>query len=220
MPDTIRTANGRLRSRPWRGGFLAAFLTVAQCIIDRPAQAAPEYALGSLAADLTSVGHQQVATLTLTLGLLLFSVLAVVVLLRTRRLAGETATLSRDEVGALQCRARPPQGAADGRAASAGLVGRRRRRAGDRRRHRLHRARRHPAARAGIRRLARCERSAANGTRGRNAAGRGPRLRHERHDALRQSGRSRRPRDRRQRHPAPARHQRHRTRSDRPHRPP
>jgi signal transduction histidine kinase len=102
MPDTIRTANGRLRSRPWRGGFLAAFLTVAQGIIDRPAQAAPEYALGSLAADLTSVGHQQVATLTLTLGLLLFSVLAVVVLLRTRRLAGETATLSRDEVGALR----------------------------------------------------------------------------------------------------------------------
>ncbi|HEY6027357.1 MAG TPA: PAS domain-containing protein, partial [Pseudolabrys sp.] len=102
MPDTIRTANGRLRSRPWRGGFLAAFLTVAQCIIDRPAQAAPEYALGSLAADLTSVGHQQVATLTLTLGLLLFSVLAVIVLLRTRRLAGETATLSRDEVGALR----------------------------------------------------------------------------------------------------------------------
>ena len=32
MPETIRTANERLRSRPRRGGFLAAFVLAALCI--------------------------------------------------------------------------------------------------------------------------------------------------------------------------------------------
>jgi signal transduction histidine kinase len=102
MPDTIRTANGRLRSRPWRGGFLAAFLTVAESTIVRPAHAAPARALDAFTADFAAGGHQQIATLTLTFGLLIFSVLAVIVLLRTRRAAGNAATLTREDVGALR----------------------------------------------------------------------------------------------------------------------
>src|SRR3569833_2933822 len=101
MPETIRTLNGRLRSRPWRGGFLAAFLTVTQDLTTWPAQAAPAYAFDTLTADVAAAGHQQVATLTLTLGLLVFGVLAIVVLLRTRRSAGDAASLTREEVGAL-----------------------------------------------------------------------------------------------------------------------
>jgi len=101
MPESIRTANVRLRSRPWRGGFLAACLTVAQGMMSGPAQAAPLHALDALAADVSARGQQQLATLTLTLGLLVFSVLAVVVLLRTRRSAGDAANLTRDEVNAL-----------------------------------------------------------------------------------------------------------------------
>jgi signal transduction histidine kinase len=66
-----------------------------------PAQAAPLHALDALAADVSARGQQQLATLTLTLGLLVFSVLAVVVLLRTRRSAGDAANLTRDEVNAL-----------------------------------------------------------------------------------------------------------------------
>jgi signal transduction histidine kinase len=102
MPDTIRTANGRLRSRPWRGGFLAAFLTVAESMIVWPAHAAPARALDAFTADFVTGGHQQIATLTLTLGLLVFSVLALIVLLRTRRAAGNAATLTREDVGALR----------------------------------------------------------------------------------------------------------------------
>src|SRR5690242_20730154 len=101
MPESIRTANVRLRSRPWRGGFLAACLTVAQGMMSGPAQAVPALTFDALAADVSTRGQQQLATLTLTLGLLIFSVLAVVVLLRTRRSAGDAATLTRDEVGAL-----------------------------------------------------------------------------------------------------------------------
>src|SRR3569623_89450 len=101
MPETIRTLNGRLRSRPWRGGFLAAFLTATQDLTTWPAQAAPAYAFDTLTADVAAAGHQQVATVTLTLGLLVFSVLASVVLLRTRRSAGDAASLTREEVGAL-----------------------------------------------------------------------------------------------------------------------
>ena len=63
-----------------------------------PAQAAPLHAFDAL--DVSAHSQQQLATLTLTLGLLVFSVLAVVVLLRTRRSAGDVATLTRDEVGA------------------------------------------------------------------------------------------------------------------------
>ena len=66
-----------------------------------PAQAVPALTFDALAADVSTRGQQQLATLTLTLGLLVFSVLAVVVLLRTRRSAGDAATLTRDEVGAL-----------------------------------------------------------------------------------------------------------------------
>ena len=102
MPETIRTANGRLRSRPWRGGFLAAFLTVTVWTIDEPARAAPEQSLDSIVSELAGIGHQQIAALTLTLSLLLFSMLAVIVLLRTRRTANESATRMREEIGALR----------------------------------------------------------------------------------------------------------------------
>jgi len=102
MPETIRTANGRLRSRPWRGGFLAAFLTVTVWTIDEPARAAPEQSLDSIVSELAGIGHQQIAALTFTLSLLLFSMLAVIVLLRTRRTANESATRMREEIGALR----------------------------------------------------------------------------------------------------------------------
>ena len=43
MPETIRTANERLRSRPWRGGFLAAFViaNLSSCSARRRAPRAP-----------------------------------------------------------------------------------------------------------------------------------------------------------------------------------
>src|ERR1017187_10268782 len=85
MPETIRTAHERLRSRPRRGGFLAAFVVATLCsALSTPASADGSAAF-SLADDVlravTLLSRQQVATLTLTLGLLCFAVLATIVLL-------------------------------------------------------------------------------------------------------------------------------------------
>src|SRR5664279_3931437 len=92
MPETIRTANERLRSRPRRGGFLAAFVFATLCI----ALGTPGYAETRLVEDVT-VSREQLGALTLTLGLLFFAMLAVVVLLRTRRTAAASESAAHDE---------------------------------------------------------------------------------------------------------------------------
>ncbi len=101
MPETIRTTNERLRSRPWRGGFLAAFAMANLCAaLSTPAQADAGSALGFAAAVpriVTALSQPQIATLTLTLGLLCFAVLATIVLMRTRKTAARIETVTRDE---------------------------------------------------------------------------------------------------------------------------
>src|SRR5664279_340897 len=79
MPETIRRANERLRSRPGRGGFLAAFVFATLCsALSTSARADVGPAYGLVDA-VTAVGREQVATLTLTLALVCFGVLAIVV---------------------------------------------------------------------------------------------------------------------------------------------
>jgi len=58
--------------------------------------------LDALSGSILSADHQSVAGLALTLGLVCFGLLAVLVLVRTRRSAGEAALARRDEVNALQ----------------------------------------------------------------------------------------------------------------------
>jgi signal transduction histidine kinase len=104
MPETIRTANERLRSRPWRGGFLAAFVTANSCIaLSTPAHAAgvSVAVVQAVHRAVTVIGRQEIATLTLTLGLLCFAALAIIVLLRTRKAANRIESVSRDETMAL-----------------------------------------------------------------------------------------------------------------------
>ena len=105
MPETIRTANERLRSRPWRGGFLAAFVTVnLLSAFSTPARAEtePTRAVARAVSDLAmGVGQRELATLTLTLGLVCFALYAVIVLLRTRRTASHHQAVSREEASAL-----------------------------------------------------------------------------------------------------------------------
>src|SRR5450756_1882654 len=106
MPETIRTANERLRSRPRRGGFLAAFVFATLCsALSTPARADGSAAF-SLVEDMiravTVLSRQQVATLTLTFGLLCFAVLATIVLLRTRKAAATIKTEAHDETMALR----------------------------------------------------------------------------------------------------------------------
>lgn len=105
MPEIVRTANERLRSRPWQGGFLAAFATtnffaaLGQAHADTGTSPRAAEALESA---LTAIGRQEIAAITLTLGLLCFAVLATVVLLRTRRMASRIERASRNEAMALQ----------------------------------------------------------------------------------------------------------------------
>ena len=94
MPETIRTANERLRSRPRRGGFLAALAGVhASIAVVTPAAAE---AVTSILNETSDSRH--ILTLTLTLGLLCFAVLATIVLMRTRKHAAHSETSTRDEV--------------------------------------------------------------------------------------------------------------------------
>ena len=106
MPETVRAANGRLRSRPRRGGFLAAlvFATLGSAL-STPARA-DGIAAFSLVDDIirtvTAAGREQVAALTLTLGLICFAVLATIVLLRTRKAAATIETAAHDQTMALR----------------------------------------------------------------------------------------------------------------------
>jgi signal transduction histidine kinase len=101
MPETIRTANGRLRSRPRRGATLAAFVIAnLALLLGTPAQAsaAAAHALADAAQHtIAGIHRADVASLTLTLGLVCFGVLATVVLLHTRRRTARLVTLSREE---------------------------------------------------------------------------------------------------------------------------
>jgi len=101
MPETIRTANGRLRSRPRRGTILAAFVIAnLALVLGTPAEAgavAPRAFADTALHGIATFDRADVASLTLTLGLACFGVLAAVVLLHTRRRAARAATTAREE---------------------------------------------------------------------------------------------------------------------------
>jgi len=94
MPATIRTANERLRSRPRRGGFLAALAVTLACAFVSPAQAG---FLDGVVGGLAAASHDQLAAATMTLGLICFASLALLVLLRTRKSAALAQSAAQDE---------------------------------------------------------------------------------------------------------------------------
>ena len=102
MPETIRTANEKPRSRPWRGGHLAvALLTANLGSASTPARAdasAAQGAIDNIRDAITALGHQEIATLTLTLGLVFFAVLAAVALVRTRKAADRIEAASHERI--------------------------------------------------------------------------------------------------------------------------
>lgn len=109
MPETIRTANERLRSPPWRGGFLAAFV-IANCVTAPASAARAEVRLGATAVDavhraITALRGQEITLLTLVLALIGLALFATVVLLRARRVADRAETTAHDEIVALQAEA-------------------------------------------------------------------------------------------------------------------
>jgi len=106
MPETIRTANGRLRSRPRCGSYLAAFVITPLAFLLGAAAPAGATMLQAYAEAtqqaFADAGHASLATLSLTLGLIAFGVLATIALLRTRRRAECIAAASRNELMDLQ----------------------------------------------------------------------------------------------------------------------
>ena len=106
MPEQFRAANERLRSRPWRGGFLAAFVLTTLSNLCGTAAGA-ETRLGGMLAGaahrtLAALREQEITALTLVLALLGFALLAIVVLFRIRRSAERIELDARDEVAALR----------------------------------------------------------------------------------------------------------------------
>src|SRR5262245_58932223 len=106
MPETIRTANERLRSRPWRGRFLDAFV-IANLLVVPGSAARAEVRVGATAIDAVhraaaALRGQEITLLTLVLALLGLGLFASVVLLRLRRVADHAETNARDEIGSLQ----------------------------------------------------------------------------------------------------------------------
>ena len=187
MPETIRTANERLRSRPRRGGFLAAFDFCS--VLQRARHAG--LCRGGGSAEPHRQHRQrrrggeppQAAAVTLTLGLVCFAILAAIVLLRTRKAAATHETAAHDETMALHAEIdrlktlllSQPQ------VLVAWAGGRRR--AGNLRRHRHRRAGRACRTRARLRHLAGAGGGATHAARGRHAARRRPRLRDDAHHA-------------------------------------
>ena len=101
MPETIRATNERLRSRPKRGGFLAAYVVANLGIVLAPARADAQPLaafLDSLRHAATAIAHQQIATLALTVGLICFAALATVMLVRARKAAARIEMTSHHEI--------------------------------------------------------------------------------------------------------------------------
>ena len=97
MPETIRTANERLRSRPRRRRFITAVALANLCLPLGSSRAGAE----TLSRAIAIFDRQEVATLTLLAGVACFAVLTTVVLIRTRRHAGRNYA-GRDDAAALQ----------------------------------------------------------------------------------------------------------------------
>ena len=146
MPETIRTANERLRSRPWRGGFLAAFvianlLIVPGAPVSRRSRASAQPRSTPCIARWQSLRGQEITLLDARpRPARRLSLFASVVLFRIRRAADRVETDARDEIGSVAGRGRSAQSAAAVGAADPGDLGGGLRAAGNHRRHRDGRA--------------------------------------------------------------------------------
>src|SRR6476661_2052034 len=106
MPESIRAANERLRSGPWRGGFLAAFVLASLLnLCSAPVRAETRLGatlVGTMHRALATLREQEITALTLVLALLGFTLLTIVVVFRIRRSADRAEIDSRYEVASLR----------------------------------------------------------------------------------------------------------------------
>jgi signal transduction histidine kinase len=103
MPDTIRRRGGC--ARPWLGGLASAICASLGVIVATAAGAEepPKLMLHELVAGATrSIDRHEVAALVLLVGLVLFTVVTAIMLLRTRARLSRLETSSHDEITALR----------------------------------------------------------------------------------------------------------------------
>src|SRR5262249_22132617 len=101
MPDTIRISGSC--AHPWRRGVLIGM--VAATVLARPASAQPQpaVALHELVVSAQArIDQHELAVLVLLLGLIFFSVLAAILLVRSRARWTRLDTWSRDEIATLR----------------------------------------------------------------------------------------------------------------------
>jgi len=105
MPETIRTANERLRSRPCRGGFFAALAIASLCSISGTSARADEHigaaALAAIHTTVVLLRAREITVLTLIVTLLSVAVLAGIALRYARKHSHRVEIDSRDESVAL-----------------------------------------------------------------------------------------------------------------------
>src|SRR5262245_20326983 len=106
MPESVRAANERLRSRPRRGGFLAALVFASLLnLLSTPGRAETRLGatvMGAVHRTLTALREPEITALTRVLALLGFALLAIVVLFRASRSADRAEIDARDEAAALR----------------------------------------------------------------------------------------------------------------------
>ncbi len=106
MPEIIRATNGEPRAHPRRYGFPALAAAAPLCAASAtPARAEGIDILSLLdvyLATFAGFSRQEIAALTLTLGLLCFAVLTAVILLRTRAQNAQIEARARDEIATLK----------------------------------------------------------------------------------------------------------------------
>ena len=107
MPDTIRISGGC--ARPWRSGFaravVAAIGTLLGTFLPAPSFAEEQPALALHELVLTaqdSIDRHEIAVLVLVLGLIFFTVVTAIMLLRTHARASRLESSSRDQISALR----------------------------------------------------------------------------------------------------------------------
>jgi signal transduction histidine kinase len=104
MPDGIRMRSGGPRAGPRLGGFAAATIAILATVSGGAALAAEPVprSLFVVIAALAALERHEIAALALTLGVVLFAVLAAIALVRTRARAGEREAMARAEIIALR----------------------------------------------------------------------------------------------------------------------
>jgi signal transduction histidine kinase len=103
MPDTIRISGGC--ARPWQDGFVAAVAAASAVALPVPARAeeTPSLALHELVLTAQdSIDRHELAVLVVVLGLILFSVVTAILLLRTLSRAARLESRSREQITELR----------------------------------------------------------------------------------------------------------------------